>query len=504
MVVAQVAASRVAVIGGGATGLGAAYFLKRAQQLGADIEFTLFERADYLGGKIAGEHVMDPETGEMFIVDGGPDCYSSHKPAAMRIANLAGIGDQRLPSSEERKGTFIWRDCQIHPLPDGFSMFVPTKIAPVFESDLLTEDGKREIWNDLTAPKKAVPEGERNDESLESFVTRRFGREVLDYLAEPFLGGVHASDPKSMSLAATFPMYLDMEQRSGSVIRATSLGVAARERAAAGKPKDPNNTVFATFRLGMHQLAEAMAAEIGEDNVRTSCGVAAVSATGRRDGSDGWTVQLESGETELFDAVIIATESNFGGQLAESIDEELSAALGGIPNITSATCTIAFRSDEVSVPEKGFGVLVPAVEQRALLAATWSSNKWSNRAPEGRVLIRGFIGTPHNQDIMERSDEELTEIVLNEFREILGVPATAKPVFSRFYRWTLGMAQYTMGHLDRVETIEARCDALVGVAVGGGCLRGVGVPNCIESGERAARKVLSDLGLGSEVLERVE
>lgn len=488
-----VAASRIAVIGGGATGLGAAYLLKRAQRAGADIEFTLYERAAYLGGKIAGELVADPETGEVFIVDGGPDCYSSHKPAAMRIANLAGIGDQRLPSSEERKGTYIWRDRRIHPLPDGFSMFVPTKIAPVFESELLSEDGKREIWNDLTAPKKVVAEGERNDESLESFVTRRFGREVLDYLAEPFLGGVHASDPSSMSLAATFPMYLDMEQRSGSVIRATSLGVAARERAAAGKPKDPNNTIFATFRLGMHQLADAMAAQIGEENVRTSCGVASVEATGRRDGADGWTLTLENGESAHHDAVIVATESNWGGQLVESVDGELASALGGIPNITSATCTMAFRADEVTVPEKGFGVLVPAVENRALLAATWSSNKWSNRAPEGRVLIRGFIGTPHNQEIMKRTDEELTEIVLSEFRDILGVPEAATPLFSRFYRWTLGMAQYTMGHLDRVETIEARCSALVGIAVGGGCLRGVGVPNCIESGESAARKVLGDL-----------
>lgn len=494
------AAKRVAIIGGGATGLGAAYLLKRAQNAGSEVEFTLYERASYLGGKIAGEVVADPETGEHYIIDGGPDCYSSHKPAAMRIAQLAGIGDQKLPSSEERKGTYIWRAGKIHPLPDGFSMFVPTQLAPVFESELLSEQGKREIWNDLLVEPRAVPEGERNDESLESFVVRRFGREVLDYLAEPFLGGVHASDPRTMSLAATFPMYLDMEQRSGSVIRATALGMAARERAAAGKPKDPNNTIFATFRMGMHQLTDAMVAAIGRENLLTNTGVASVEPSGRRDGEDGWTVTLDSGESHHFDAVVVATESNYAGALLEAADAELSAALRGIPNITSATCSMAFRAEDVSTPDKGFGVLVPAVEQRALLAATWSSTKWSNRAPSGRVLIRGFIGTPHNQEVMELDDEELTQVVLQEFRDILGVPAGVQPLFTRFYRWTLGMAQYTMGHLDRVETVESRCNALVGMGVGGGCLRGVGVPNCIESGERAALKVLADLDIEHEGL----
>ena len=482
----------VAIIGGGATGLAAAYQLKRAQDAGADITFALFERDSYLGGKVAGEIVPDPITGEPFIVDGGPDCYSSFKPAAMRIARAAGIGDQRIPSNEARKAVYIWRDGKMHRLPDGFTMFVPTKIAPVFETELLTEQGKREIWRDLTELAAPREEGVRYDESLESFVLRRFGREVLDYLAEPFLGGVHASDPKSMSLAATFPMYLDMEARHGSVIRGTALGAAARERAAAGKPKDPNNTVFSSFRLGMHQLTDAMADAAGREHLHTENGVRSITRGDAQNGT--YRIELESGEVRAFDAVVIATESNHGATLSAGIDTDLSEALAGIPNITSATCSIAFKADEVGMEHDGFGVLIPAVEKRDLLAATWSSTKWSNRAPEGRVLVRGFIGTPHNQEIMEKSDEELTEIVLRELREVMGISPDAEPLFSRFYRWTLGMSQYTMGHLDRVETIEARCSEIPGVGVGGGCLRGVGVPNCIESGEAAARKVLGDLG----------
>lgn len=483
----------VVIIGAGATGLGAAFQLRRAQDAGVDVTWQLFERDNRIGGKVAGEIVADPETGEPFIVDGGPDCFSAHKPAAMRVAKLAGIGDQRLPSQESRKMVYIWRGDRIHQLPVGFSMFVPTQLAPLFETDLLTEEGKAEMLRDLSVPKKVVPEGQRNDETLESFVVRRFGREVLDYVAEPFIGGVHASAPESMSLAASFPMYLDMEQKYGSVIRGTVLNVAARERAMAGKPKDPNNTVFATFKGGLHQLTDAMADAAGREGIETGVTVLRV----ERNESDGfaYNVHLADGRVVEADAVIVATESYAGAAILAGVDDELVEAYGSIPNLTSATCSFAFDAADAQLPYDGFGVLVPAVENRNLLAATWSSTKWSNRAPEGRVLIRGFIGTPHNQEVMEKTDAELTEIVHQELIEVMGLNPKAKPLFSRFYRWHLGMSQYTMGHLDRVECIERRVSETKGLAVAGGCFRGVGVPNCIEGGEAAARKVLSDYGI---------
>lgn len=487
--------THIAIIGGGATGLGAAFLLKRAADSGADVSFSLYEKDARLGGKVAGEIVPDPETGEPFVVDGGPDCFSSHKPAAMRIARLAGIGDQRLPSNEARKAVYLFRGDKIHPLPDGFSMFVPTKLAPLFETEYLTEQGKQEMLRDLTAPKKELVAGERNDETLESFIVRRFGREVLDYVAEPFVGGVHASAPESMSLAASFPMYLDMEQKYGSVIRGTVLGVAARERAAAGKPKDPNNTVFSSFKGGVHQLTDAMADAAGRENLHVGVGVVHVDVVKSSGGGQTYSLMLSNGDVVSADGVIFATESHAGARLMADVDAELAANCGAIPNLTSATCSFAFKADEVGLTHDGFGILVPAVENRNLLAATWSSTKWSNRAPEGRVLIRGFIGTPHNQHVMEKSDEELTAIVLQELVEVMGVSPEAKPLFSRFYRWTLGMSQYTMGHLDRVEFIEQRAAETHGLALGGGCFRGVGVPNCIESGERAAIKIMADYGI---------
>lgn len=479
-----------AIIGGGATGLGAAFLFKRAADAGVDVTFDLFEKDTRLGGKVAGEIVPDPETGEPFIVDGGPDCFTAYKPAAMRVARLAGIGDQKLPSQESKKGTYIWRDGRKHHLPAGFSMFVPTELGPVFETELLSEEGKREILRDLTVPKKEVAPGEVNDETLESFIVRRFGREVLDYLAEPFIGGVHASAPETMSLRASFPVYLDLEQKYGSVIRGTVEGKIARERRMAGKPKDPNATLFATFKQGLHQLTDAMAEAAGHEHLHTGRGV----STLRRAG-DKFELTFEDGATQTFDGVIVATESFAAARILKEFSPEMASAYEGIPNLTSSTCSFGFRAEDVQLPESGFGTLVPAVENRALLAATWSSTKWVNRAPQGRVLIRGFAGTPHNQDLMEKSDEELTAIVLDELKEIMDINPDAKPLFSRFYRWTLGMSQYTMGHLDRVETIEAICAQTPGLGAAGGCFRGVGVPNCIAGGERAALKLIADCGL---------
>lgn len=486
--------ARIAIIGGGATGLGAAFLLKRASEAGADVEFDLYERDSRLGGKVAGEIVPDPETGEPFIIDGGPDCFTARKPAAMRVAKLAGIEDQKLPSQESKKGTYIWRGDRKYHLPEGFSMFVPTQLAPVFETGLLTEEGKRELLRDLVVPKKKIEPDAFNDETLESFIVRRFGREVLDYLAEPFIGGVHASAPETMSLRSSFPMYLDMEQKYGSVIRGTVMGMKAREKAAAGKPKDPNNTMFATFRLGLHQLTDAMADAAGREHLHTGCAVSSVRAE-KEGSSTRYVIDFEDGSRETFDGVVIATESYAAARMLKDMNPEMAQAYEGIPNLTSSTCSFGFRAGEITLPESGFGTLVPAVENRALLAATWSSIKWSNRAPEGRVLIRGFAGTPHNQDLMEKSDEEITAIVLSELKEIMDIKPDAEPLFSRFYRWTLGMSQYTMGHLDRVETIERICENTHGLAAAGGCFHGVGVPNCIAGGEKAALKLLADCGI---------
>ena len=482
---------KVIIIGGGVAGLGAAFKVKRAADEGADVSFLLLEKGDRLGGKTRGEFV-ESEYGT-FVIDGGPDSFLTSKPGIHRIAKLTGIEGDKLPTDEKRKKTLILSRGKLYEMPDGVMMFAPTKFVPFATTGLFSWAGKIRAGMDLFVPKKRVPEGERNDETLESFIKRRMGQEILDRLAEPLVGGVHASDPAVMSLAATFPNLLDMEQKYGNMIMGFVAMRRMVEQMKKKYPPDPKNpkTFFTSLKKGMQELPEAMADAAGRDKMKTGVTVRSVS----RNADGTWLVNLSDGNAVNGDAVIVATEAWAAVPLARDVDAQIADALAGIPSSSSGTCSFAFKEDEIGIDMNAFGVLCPAVEKRSMLAATYSSTKWPGRAPKGTVLFRGFVGGPHNQKIMEKSDEEIREIVLADMRDILGIKPSVEHIFSRFYRWTLGMPQYTMGHLDRVELIEARSAGIRGLALAGGSYRGVGLPNCIESGEAAVTKVLGDLGI---------
>jgi len=483
---------KIIIIGSGVAGLGAAFKVRRAADAGHDVEFRLFEKSPAVGGKITTENVA--AGGADFIVDGGPDCFLTEKPAVHRIAKLLGIFEDELPTDDSRKKTLILSRGRLFEMPDGVMMFAPTKFVPFATTGLFSWPGKIRMAMDLVIPRKEVPEGELNDETLESFVVRRMGRECLDRLAEPLVGGVHASDPAVMSLAATFPRLLEMEQNYGSLMRGflnARKKVEEMRKKYPPKPGAKPRTFFTSFTGGMQRLTDGMADAAGRDSITTGASVKGIERT-----DDGaWVVTLDDGSTERGDAVIVATESWAAEKIVRGVDEDITLALTGIPSSSSATVSIAFDEAELGIDTNAFGVLCPLVENRALMAATFSSTKWPGRAPAGKVLMRGFVGGPHNQAIMEKSDEELSQIVLGELQSILGVPTSATPLFSRVFRWHLGMPQYTLGHLDRVETIEERCAAIPGLAIAGGGYRGVGVPNCIESGERGVTKVLGEWGI---------
>ncbi len=484
----------IIVIGGGAAGLGAAFKVKRAADEGNDVTFTLIEKDERLGGKILSETQPDTwggEEGAEFVIDGGPDCFLTSKPAVHRMAKLCGFEDDKLPTDDSRKKTLILSRGKLFEMPDGVMMFAPTKFVPFATTGLFSWPGKIRMGLDLFVPKKKVPEGERNDETLESFIVRRMGRECLDRLAEPLVGGVHASDPKYMSLAATFPNLLDMEQKHGSMLKgflAMRKMVEEMRKKYPQKPGEKPRTFFTSLTPGMKKLTDAMADAAGRDKMLTGAGVESIERVG-----DGYRVTLTNGENVEGDALIIATESWAAEPLMRPVDETIADALAGIPASSSATVSMGFKEDEIGIDMDAFGVLCPQVENRALLAATYSSTKWPGRAPKGKVLMRGFVGGPQNQVIMDKSDEELIEIVKAEFRSLLGVKG--EPLFAKVFRWKLGMPQYTMGHLERVEAIEGRCAEIGGLALAGGSYRGVGIPNCIESGERAVSKVLDDFGM---------
>jgi oxygen-dependent protoporphyrinogen oxidase len=485
---------RIIIIGGGVAGLGAAYKVTRAASEGHDIEFVLVERDRRLGGKIQTEMVPDPSEQGRFVVDGGPDCFLTEKPACHRIAKLTGIFDDELPTDDSRRRTWILSRGKLHQMPDGVMMFAPTKFVPFATTGLFSWYGKIRMAMDLFIPPKKIAPGEFNDETLESFVVRRMGRECLDRLAEPLVGGVHASDPVHMSLAATFPRLLEMEQKHGSLLKgfiAARRKVEEMRRKYPAKPGEKRRTFFTSFVNGMQQLTDSMADSAGRERIHTGVSVSSL----KRTGDSTWSASLSNGSSINGNAVIVATESWTAEPLVRPHDEDIANALATIPTSSSATVSIAFNEKEVGFDLNAFGVLCPLVESRALMAATYSSTKWPGRAPTGKVLLRGFVGGPHNQEILKHSDEDLVRTVLTEFREILGLNPFAKPLFSRIFRWHLGMPQYTLGHLERVHLIEDRSTQIPGLALAGGCYRGVGVPNCIESGERAVSKILSEWGI---------
>ncbi len=485
---------RILIIGGGVAGLGAAYKIRRAEAEGHGLDFLLIEKENRLGGKIQTEIVPDPSNGGAFIVDGGPDCFLTEKPACHRIAKLLGIFDDELPTDDSKRRTWILSRGRLHALPDGLMMFAPTKFLPFVTTGLFSWPGKIRMALDLFIPPKKVNPGELNDETLESFVVRRMGRECLDRLAEPLVGGVHASDPNQMSLAATFPRLLEMEQTYGSLIKGFLVArkkVEEMRRKYPPKPGQKPRTFFTSFVKGMQELTDRMAEAAGLERIRLGVSVTSF----QRYGQNRWRVFLSDGSMMEGDAVILATESWAAEPLIRPIDPTIADALASIPCSSSATISLAFYEKEVGFDLNAFGVLCPIVERRALMAATYSSSKWPGRAPPGKVLLRGFVGGPHNQEIMERSDEELIQIALSEFQEILGLNPKATPLFSRVFRWPLGMPQYTIGHLERVELIERQSDKIPGLAFAGGSYRGVGIPNCIESGEGAVSKILREWGI---------
>ena len=482
---------KVIIIGGGVAGLGAAMKLRRAAEAGNDVDFVLIEKDARIGGKIAGE-LVDDEYGH-WVVDGGPDSFLNAKPAIHRIAKMCGVDGDKMPTDDSKKLTRILKNGKLYAMPDGVMQFAPTKFVPFATTGLFSWPGKFRAGMDLFIPKKKLAPGEFNDETLEHFIVRRMGREILDRLAEPLVGGVHGSDPGQMSLAATFPNLLEMEQKYGCMIKGFLAQRRMAEEMKKKYPPDPKNpkTFFTAFTGGMHELTDAMADFAGRDKIRTGVGVTGLSRTG--DG--GWIATLSDGTAETGDAVIIATESWAAEPLVRAIDEGIADKLAEIPSNSSATISFAFDEAELNIDTNAFGVLCPARERSALLAVTYSSTKWPGRAPEGKVLLRAFVGGPNNQAIMENSDEVLTTIVEKELRGILGIKPQVKPLWARFFRWTGGMPQYTMGHLDRVDFIEKRELEIPGFAIAGGAFRGVGLPNCIESGEKGVSKVLGEWGI---------
>jgi len=471
---------RVLVVGGGVTGLAAAYHVRqKADEAGLDLECVVLEKDGRLGGKIVTEHE------EGFLFEGGPDCFVREKPSVVTLSESVGIADRLLASNDASTGTFVLNNGKLHALPDGMMLLVPTKMIPFALSPLISLPGKIRMGMDLLLPRRRGG----SDESLASFVRRRLGQEALDKIGDPLIGGIHGNNPDTMSLLASFPRLLTMEQEHRSLIIAM---LAARKRAPKAQTAATGaarKTYFTSFEGGMGDLIDGLVAALGSVSLRTRTVV-----TGMEKSVAGYRVHTNLGETIDADAIVVAAPAWDASSLLQVLDATIAGELRQIPQASSATVNLAFKRADVPGPLSSFGFVISAAEKRWINALTFSSVKWQHRVPDDRyVSVRTFVGGSRNQELATRPDAELVRIAREELASILGI--SGQPVQARVHHWIDARPQYVLGHVDRVRAIEERLATLFpGLALAGASYRGVGVPDCINDGIRAAERVVGFLG----------
>jgi len=461
---------RLVVVGGGVTGLAAAHHaLELARERRIALELTLVEARERLGGTIATERAGG------FLIEAGPDSFLSEKPWALALCRRLGLEDRLARTDDRYRKVFVWRAGRLHPLPDGWELLAPTRLAPFLTSGLFSWPGKLRMALDLV-----LPRGIADDESLGAFVRRRLGREALERVAQPLVAGIYTADPDDLSLTATMPRFAELERRERSII----LGLwRASRRAPQAGISGARFGLFVTLKEGMEELVAALATGIQSDAVLLKHRVAGVERRGNR-----WRVTTVEGADLDAERVVVATESHAAARMLRYVDPTLATLLAEIPYASSATVTLGYRRAEVPHPLDGFGFVVPRAEGRALLACTFSSVKYPGRAPEGDVLLRAFVGGALNEAVLERDDATLVMRARDELRQAMGIRAA--PVLTRVFRWPKAMPQYHVGHLARVDTIERLVRALPGLDLAGGAYRGVGISDCVRSGEGAAERAL--------------
>jgi len=460
---------RIAIAGGGISGLAAAYALEEERRAGAELEYVLYESSSRLGGVLRTEHING------CVVEAGPDSFITEKPWASDLCRSLGIGDQLIGSNDADRKTYILSRGRLVEMPDGLMFMVPTKILPTGLSPLFSWKTKLRMAQELLHPPRAAD----GDESVADFVERHYGSEMVDRLADPLLSGVYGGEAANLSVRAVLPRFAEMERTHGSLGKA--MLAARRKMSSARKPAPP---LFTSLKNGMQSLAEAIISRLRPDALLTSTPVLAVQ---QQREAGGWTVSAGL-KSDQFDAVVVALPGPAAANVLHITNADLSRELGAIQYSSSITVALGY-DDQVrrSLPP-GFGFLVPRSEGKRLLAATFVHNKFPHRTPPDGALLRCFFASTNAESVWPYADDQIIGIVRNELQEILGL--RAEPLFARVYKWKSAMAQYGVGHLERLERIQQLRQQLPGLALAGNAYRGIGVPDCVRSGRDAAAALL--------------
>ncbi len=469
---------RVVVIGGGITGLTTAYRLQRlAQAQSRPLEVLVLEAQDRLGG------VISTQQEDALLMEQGPDCFLSAKPWGLQLCTELGLTDRLIGTTTAHRQSFIVRAGRLLPVPQGFYLMAPGSWRGLLATPVFSWRGKARMALDLLIPRRTAT----TDESLAQFVTRRLGREALERMAQPMVGGIYTADPRYLSMQATMPQFLDMERQYGSVIRAMFARQRQAATAAAGT-SGPRYGMFVSFRQGMQTLVQTLTAHLPPASVRLQTPVRRLQ---RRPDGSGWLVHVDGQPPLEATAVCLSLPAPQAGQLLHDAQPALSAALQGIAYASSAIVNLVYAKDQVAHPLNGMGFVVPAVERRALMACSFSSVKFAARAPEDQVLLRAFVGGALQPEQLAQTDAAIQHAVLHDLQALLGL--TGPPRRMSLTRHPEAMPQYHVGHHERVAHITALLRTCPGLHLAGNAYHGVGIPDCIHSAETAAQALLDVL-----------
>jgi protoporphyrinogen/coproporphyrinogen III oxidase len=451
-------AKRVIIVGGGISGLSAAYYLSKA-----GIASTLIERRPRLGGVIQTEYTHD------CTLESGPDSYLGVKPAATELIREVGLGDDIIGSNDHLRVTYIWRNGKLVPLPDGLMMMVPTKIAPLIVTPLLGWGTKMRMGMEyLRKPAKEA----HADRSVAEFITDHYGKESLEYLTEPLLSGVYGGDPARLSAASVLPRFVELEKKYGSLTK----GVLA-ERAKA-KPVQPGGSLFRTLKGGLGSLIREL-----ETRIAPHTTVIHGEASGMM---SGFRLAVNGSQMDT-DHVILACPAYEAAAILKDIAPELATLLNKVEYSSSLTLNLGYEKASIG-NLNGFGFLIPKKERQRMVACTWVGNKFSHRMPEDKVVLRCFFGGASDEAVLGESDEAIVAMAKDELRAKMGV--TAEPSFYTLARWPKSMAQYTVGHAQRLKQMERLTAGIPGLYLAGNAYYGIGIPDCVKTGRDAAQKII--------------
>lgn len=466
---------RIVIVGGGISGLAAA---ERLISLDPTLEIHLFEAGDKLGGVLQTEHVAG------YRLELGPDSILSRLPWGVDLCRRVGLAEDLIGTNSVQSGVDVVCRGRLERIPTGIAIMAPQRMWPIVTSPILSWRGKARLAAEYFVPRRESSD----DESLARFVCRRLGREALERLVQPLVGGIYMGDPETLSIQAGFPQFTEMERKYGSLIKAARASKVEGQTA----PRGPQYTMFVAPRKGMGQFVSAITERLTGCHVHLQHQVEQISC----ETDSCWRVEYTdrtSGNrlTLTCQGVVVALPANRAATVLAAVNQKLGKLLAEVPYAGCVTVNMAFERQAIPHVLDGFGFVSPHVERRSVLACTYSSIKYAGRAPDGKVLMRAFLGGACFPEVLEWSDERILSAVSEDLRSLLSVREA--PLFTKIARWSQKMPQYLVGHLQKVDRIEELVGTIDGLELAGNAYRGAGIPHCIRSGQQASERLMATL-----------